>query len=43
MGLGVAPFALGTVADLWNFQKGILVLGVLTTISCFSLRKLPEI
>ena len=43
MGLGVAPLALGTVADLWNFQAGILVLGVLTTLSCFSLRNLPEI
>jgi MFS family permease len=43
MGLGVTPLALGTVADLWNFQAGILVLGVLTTLSCFSLRNLPEI
>jgi NNP family nitrate/nitrite transporter-like MFS transporter len=43
MGLGVAPLALGAVADLWNFQAGILVLGVLTTVSCFSLRNLPEI
>jgi predicted MFS family arabinose efflux permease len=43
MGIGIAPLALGTLADLWNFQAGILVLGVATTVSCFSLKNLPEI
>jgi NNP family nitrate/nitrite transporter-like MFS transporter len=33
-GVGIAPFGLGAVADTWNFQIGILVLGVLSTLSC---------
>jgi MFS family permease len=34
LGLGLTPFVLGAVADVWNFQIGILVLGILTTLSC---------
>jgi hypothetical protein len=43
MGLGLAPLGLGALADLWNFQAGILGLGVLTALSCIPLRNLPEI
>lgn len=39
-GLGLCPFILGTVADLWNFQIGIFVLGVLTSLSCLLIRKI---
>ena len=43
MGLGFAPFALGAIADIWNFQYGILLLGVVTTMSCLLLRGIKEI
>jgi len=43
MGLGLTPFVLGAVADIWNFQCGILVLGVLTMLSCMLLRGIGEI
>jgi NNP family nitrate/nitrite transporter-like MFS transporter len=33
-GGGVAPFALGAAGDLWTFQNGILVMGVLVVASC---------
>ncbi len=39
-GLGVAPYLLGTIADRVNFQTGILLLGILTTLSSFSVRYL---
>lgn len=42
VGLGLTPFVLGAVADAWNFQIGILVLGVLTGLSCILLRDLGE-
>jgi len=42
-GLGLTPFLLGAVADVWNFQTGIFFLGVLTTLSCILLRYLPNI
>jgi hypothetical protein len=31
---------LGAVADRWNFQIGILVLGVIATLSCVLIRGL---
>jgi len=31
------------VADVWNFQVGILVLGLLTALSCVLVRDLREI
>jgi len=43
VGLGLTPFILGVVADLWNFQIGILVLGLLTALSCVVLRDLQKI
>jgi NNP family nitrate/nitrite transporter-like MFS transporter len=39
-GVGIAPVGLGAVADAWNFQIGILVLGVLSTASCMLMRGL---
>jgi len=43
VGLGLAPFALGVIADIWNFQYGILFLGVLTAVSCILVRGIGEI
>lgn len=42
VGLGVTPALLGAVADAWSFQSGILVLGVLTAMSCVALRYLQK-
>jgi NNP family nitrate/nitrite transporter-like MFS transporter len=39
-GVGFTPVALGAVADRWNFQIGILVLGVIATLSCVLIRGL---
>jgi NNP family nitrate/nitrite transporter-like MFS transporter len=39
---GVVSVALGAVADRWNFQIGILAIGVLTTLSCVLLRRLKN-
>jgi len=36
-GVGLTPLILGAIADAWNFQSGILVLGILTCLSCLSL------
>ena len=38
VGLGLTPFILGAVADVWNFKVGIFALGALTTFSCIFLR-----
>jgi len=43
MGLGLTPFVLGAVADIWNFQYGIFFLGVITAVSCILLRGIGEI
>lgn len=43
VGVGLTPFVLGAVADVWNFQVGIFVLGLLTTLSCVLVRDLGEI
>ena len=37
-GIGLTPVILGAVADVWNFKIGIFSLGVLTTVSCISLK-----
>jgi len=42
LGHGLAPVFLGVLADLWNFQSGILFLGVMATLSCFSLKGIQE-
>ena len=33
-GNGVTPFLLGTIADHYDFQTGILGVGIVTTFSC---------
>jgi MFS family permease len=43
VGLGFTPAILGAVADAWSFQIGILVLGVLTTLSCILLRGIRKV
>jgi NNP family nitrate/nitrite transporter-like MFS transporter len=43
VGLGVTPALLGTAADAWSFQIGILILGLLTVMSCMTLRYLQKI
>ncbi len=43
IGSGAAPVALGAIADTWNFQMGILILGVVTTMACFLIRGLRDI
>jgi len=42
-GTGLAPFILGALADVWNFQIGIFALGVLTIITCLLLKILQDI
>ena len=39
-GTGIAPTLLGTVADVWSFQAGMLVQGLLTMGICFLLKSL---
>jgi MFS family permease len=43
VGPGLSPFFLGLIADAWTFQVGILMMGVLTTLSCFLIRFLRDI
>lgn len=43
VGLGVAPYLLGAIADRINFQTGILLLGGLTTMASFSVRYLMQV
>jgi NNP family nitrate/nitrite transporter-like MFS transporter len=40
IGMGLVPVGLGAVADIWNFQAGILVTGVLIMLSCALIRGL---
>lgn len=42
-GIGLTPVILGAVADVWNFKVGIFALGVLTTVSCISLKGIKGI
>jgi MFS transporter, NNP family, nitrate/nitrite transporter len=34
LGIGVTPFLLGAIADLWSFQVGFIILGVFTLAIC---------
>lgn len=43
VGPGLSPLILGAVADVWNFQIGILISGIIITMSYFPLRSLKEI
>jgi NNP family nitrate/nitrite transporter-like MFS transporter len=40
IGIGLVPVGLGAVADIWNFQIGIFVMGVLIMSSCVLIRRL---
>jgi len=42
-GTGIAPTLLGKVADVWSFQAGMLVLGLLIMGICFLLKFLPKL
>jgi hypothetical protein len=39
-GTGITPTLLGAVADIWSFQAGMLVQGLLTMGICFLLKSL---
>lgn len=43
IGHGFFSVVLGAVADTWNFQIGILVLGILAALSCLLLTRLREV
>ena len=43
LGPGLSPFILGAVADAWNFQIGIFIVGILCTLSCLLFKALQEI
>jgi MFS family permease len=43
VGVGLTPLILGAVADFWNFESGILVLGLTTTLSSGVLTNLKKI
>lgn len=40
IGIGLVPVGLGAVADIWNFQIGIFVTGVLIMLSCVLIKGL---
>jgi MFS transporter, NNP family, nitrate/nitrite transporter len=42
-GTGIAPTLLGKVADVWSFQAGMLVQGLLIMGICFLLKFLPKV
>jgi hypothetical protein len=41
-GMGGAPLFLGIIADHFNFQTGILCMGILTTLSFFMVKYLKK-
>ncbi len=43
LGPGLSPLILGAVADVWNFQIGIFMVGLLCTLSCLLFKALQEI
>jgi NNP family nitrate/nitrite transporter-like MFS transporter len=43
IGIGLVPVGLGAVADIWNFQIGILAIGLLITLSCAFIRGLKDL
>ncbi len=42
-GPGLSPIFLGAVADVWSFQAGILIIGILTVICSFGLTLLQDV
>ena len=43
IGPGLSPLILGAIADVWNFQIGILIAGVITILSCLLFKILQDI
>lgn len=43
MGIGLTPFMLGAIADIWSFQIGLIFLGILTLCHCPILKYLKGI
>ncbi len=43
LGVGLSPVILGAIADAWNFQVGIFMIGLLVCLSCLFLRWLQDI
>ena len=43
LGPGLSPLILGAIADVWSFTVGILVVGIITTISAISIKWLDQI
>jgi NNP family nitrate/nitrite transporter-like MFS transporter len=43
IGIGVTPLLLGGIADVWNFQIGILVLAAINLAACIPGFRLPKI
>jgi NNP family nitrate/nitrite transporter-like MFS transporter len=42
VGMGIAPAALGAIADAWSFQAGIYLIGVVTLAACLLLGFLKD-
>jgi MFS family permease len=42
-GVGITPYLLGAIADRADFQTGILLLGILTTVGSFSVKYLRNV
>jgi NNP family nitrate/nitrite transporter-like MFS transporter len=42
IGIGITPLILGSIADVWNFQIGILVLALVNLIACIPGMLLPR-
>jgi len=43
MGIGLTPFMLGAIADIWSFRTGLILLGILTLCHCPILKFLKRI
>lgn len=43
VGPGLSPILLGAVADVWSFQLGIMIAGILICLSCLTYRHLSDI
>ncbi len=43
IGPGLSPMILGAIADAWNFQAGILIVGIWVSISSLTIKALHEI
>lgn len=43
IGPGLSPIILGAIADVWNFQVGILGSGIIIILACFLVKPLKEV